>query len=316
MLPIRQLGRTGIEVTPMGFGSQTIGGLGYGEQDWTMSLPTVDAYLTNGGRFIDTARGYGVSEIYVGKALRKFPRANEVTVCSKSGTLHPPCIRADLEVSLFCLQRETIDVYYVHVPPSDFDALRRVLDAYERFRNEGKIRFIGVSNKGLITQQERDEAWRYLEDGRIDVMQFAYNFTRLDAEPLMAAARQRGIGVVVRQSTEGGMFTDAFRPGHVFTDHANDWRAQVKPSAMQEALLRIEAIRQRFVKPPYRTLAQVSLAFALANPDISAVIPGAGTPSEMMDNMAVNEMPLMNDVTARELTVAGAGLLELLRLRK
>jgi aryl-alcohol dehydrogenase-like predicted oxidoreductase len=110
MLTKRMLGQTGIEVTPLGFGSQTIGGLGYGDQDWSQSQPTADAYLAGGGRFIDTARGYGVSEIYVGKALRKSAQAGEVTVCSKSGTLHPPCIRADLEVSLFCLQREQLDV--------------------------------------------------------------------------------------------------------------------------------------------------------------------------------------------------------------
>ncbi len=316
MIKRRVLGRTGIEVTPVGFGSQTIGGLGYGDQNWAESEATARAYLKGGGRLIDTARGYGVSEIYVGKALKRFRARAEVTVCSKSGNTHPPVVRADMEVSRFCLQRDRIDVYYVHVPPPDFDQLRRVLDAYEQFKKEGKIRFIGVSNKGLTTQQERDEAWRFFEDGRIDVMQFPYSFARAEVAPLIAEARRRGIGVVVRQGLEGGMFTDKFRPGHRFTDRANDWRAGVDPAAMDEVLEGIEGIRRRFVKPPYRTLAQLALSFVLANPDVGATIPGAGSPEEMRDNLSVNDLPPMPASMAAELAEAGRGLLERMRPRK
>jgi aryl-alcohol dehydrogenase-like predicted oxidoreductase len=315
MLNKRRLGRTGIAVTPVGFGSQTIGGLGYGDQDWANSPPTADTYLQLGGRLIDTARGYGVSEIYVGKALKRFPQATEVTVCSKSGSLHPPVTRSDMEVSRFCLQRDVIDVYYIHVPPSDFDQLRRVLDAYEQFRKEGKIRFIGISQKMLLTEADREEAMRYIELGRADVMQFPYNFARPEVAPLIAAAKQRGIGVVVRQALEGGMFTDHFRPGHRFTDKANDWRAGVDPVVMEQVLQRMEEIRQQFVKPPFQTLAQVALAYVLANPDVSATIPGAGSPAEMRDNMAVNNLPPLTASVCRQLEEAGKGLLEMMRVR-
>lgn len=309
----RLLGRSGIEVTPVGFGSQTVGGLGYGDQNWDESLATVNAYLDAGGRFIDSARGYGVSEIYVGKALRKFRGRKGVVVSSKSGSLHPPIIRADMEVSRFCLQRDVIDIYYIHVPPSDFDQLRRVLDVYEQFKKEGKIRLIGVSQKGLQTTAEMDEAWRSFEDGRIDVMQFPYSFGRPHVAPLLAEARKRGIGVVVRQALEGGMFTDKFRPGHVFTDRANDWRAGVDPQVMEQALRRIEEIRRQFVKPPYTTLTQVALAYALLNPDVASTIPGAGCPAEMADNVAVMELPLLSDSDARGLETAAAGLLDFMR---
>jgi aryl-alcohol dehydrogenase-like predicted oxidoreductase len=300
-------------VTPVGFGSQTIGGLGYGDQDWETSQPTADAYLQGGGRLIDSARGYGVSEIYVGKALQRFAQAAEVTVCSKSGSTHPPVLRGDMEVSRFCLQRERIDVYYVHVPPADFDDLRRVLDAYEQFRKEGKIRFIGVSQKGLLTPHERDEGWRYLDDPRIDVMQFPYSLARPEVAPLLAEAGRRGIGVVVRQALEGGLLTDKFRPGHRFTDRANDWRAHIDPQAMEQALRQIDDIRRRFVRPPYRTLAQLALSFVLANADVSATIPGAGNPQEMRDNLSVNELPPMPAALAADLTEAARGLVHLLR---
>ena len=309
----RLLGRSGIEVTPVGFGSQTVGGLGYGDQDWDQSLATVSAYLAAGGRFIDSARGYGVSEIYVGRALKRFRGRKGVTVSSKSGNTHPPIIRADMEVSRFCLQREVIDIYYIHVPPSNFDQLRRVLDVYEQFKKEGKIRLIGVSQKGLQTGEEMDEAWRSFQDERIDVMQFPYSFGRPEVAPLLAEARKRGIGVVVRQALEGGMFTDKFRPGHVFTDRANDWRAGVNPQSMKQSLDRIEDIRRQFVKPPYTTLTQVALLYALRNPDVTATIPGAGSPAEMADNVSVMKLPPLPDSAARDLETAAAGLLGLMR---
>jgi aryl-alcohol dehydrogenase-like predicted oxidoreductase len=309
----RLLGRSGIEVTPVGFGSQTVGGLGYGDQDWDQSLATVSAYLAAGGRFIDSARGYGVSEIYVGRALKRFRGRKGVIVSSKSGNTHPPIIRADMEVSRFCLQREVIDIYYIHVPPSNFDQLRRVLDVYEQFKKEGKIRLIGVSQKGLQTGEEMDEAWRSFQDERIDVMQFPYSFGRPEVAPLLAEARKRGIGVVVRQALEGGMFTDKFRPGHVFTDRANDWRAGVNPQSMKQSLDRIEDIRRQFVKPPYTTLTQVALLYALRNPDVTATIPGAGSPAEMADNVSVMKLPPLPDSAARDLETAAAGLLGLMR---
>lgn len=309
----RVLGRSGIEVTPLGFGSQTVGGLGYGDQDWDESLATVQAYLGAGGRFIDSARGYGVSEIYVGRALKKFRGRAGVTVSSKSGNTHPPIVRSDMEVSRFCLQREVIDIYYVHVPPKSFDDLRRLLDTYAQFKEEGKIRLIGVSQKGLMVQEEIDEAWRSFEDGRIDVMQFPYSFGRPEVAPLLAEARKRGIGVVVRQALEGGMFTDKFRPGHRFVDRANDWRAGIDPQAMEQCLQRIEDIRRQFVKPPYTTLTQLALAYALHNPDVTATIPGAGSPAEMADNMSLQKLPPISDSVAKDLESAAAGLLALMR---
>jgi aryl-alcohol dehydrogenase-like predicted oxidoreductase len=310
------MGRTGLEVTPVGFGSQTIGGLGYGDQDWDESLPTALAYLKGGGRFIDTARGYGVSEIYVGKALRKFPKADEVVVCSKSGSMHPPVIRSDLDTSLYCVGRDRLDLYTVHVPPPSLDHLKKMLDAYQRFREQGKIRFIGVSNRGLSTSAERDEALKIMEDERIDVLQFPYSFARPEVAPLIAEARKRGKGVVVRQALEGGMFTDKFRPGHRFTDRDNDWRAGVAPDDMEKALRLIEEIRKRFVKPPYRTLSNVALAFVLSDPNVCATIPGAGSVAEMKENLSANDAPPLTAAAAAELMEMARPIVGLLRPKR
>jgi aryl-alcohol dehydrogenase-like predicted oxidoreductase len=313
MLAKRPLGKTGLQVTPVGFGSQTIGGLGYGDQDFGLSEATVTAYLEAGGRFIDSARGYGMSEVYVGKALAKFARADEVLVTSKSGSLHPPVIRSDLDVSRHCLGRDRIDIYFVHVPPPDFDQLRRVLDAYQQYKDQGKIRLIGVSCRGLANQEERDEVLRYFEDGRIDVLQFPYGLAHVDVAPLIAAARQRGIGTVARRTLEGGLFIDALAPGSRFADRANDWRASLRQDVLDQILALVQEIRRRFAVGPYTSVAQVALLYALAHPDVSAIIPGAGTPAEMRQNMTLNDLPPLPAATVDELTKIGRKVGELLR---
>lgn len=313
-MELRTLGRSGLRVTPLGFGAQTIGGLGYGDQDWSASQPTIDAYLLAGGRFIDTARGYGASEIHVGKALARFPAAEQVVVCSKSGNTHPPVIHGDLEVSRHLVGRPCLDVYYIHVPPTDPAQTRRVLEAYARFREQGLIRLIGLSQRRLASQAELTEGLALMQDPRIDVMQFPYSFIRPEVGRLLDEAQRRGIGVVVRQALEGGMLTDHFRPGHRFTDHDNDWRAHVPVERMEQALRQIEAIRVRFIRPPYTSLAQLALSFVLRHPAVAATIPGAGTPAELRDNLSAANLPPMPADLADELVTAGRGLLELLQL--
>lgn len=147
-------------------------------------------------------------------------------------------------------------------------------------------------------------------------MQFPYSCGRPEVAPLIAAAKQKGIGVVVRQGLEGDLLTDKFRPGHQFTDRANDWWAGIDPACMAEALQRLDAIRRQFVKPPYPTLAQVALAYVLSNPDVSATIPGAGRPAEMRDNLSVNDLPLLPAGTVKDLTEAADGRRRLMRQKK
>ncbi|MFW5752703.1 MAG: aldo/keto reductase [Planctomycetota bacterium] len=311
------LGETGLTVTRLGFGSQTIGGLGYGPQDQSASVPAALAYLAGGGRLIDTARGYGTSEIHVGRALRAYGMPSHlVTICSKSGSTHPPCIAADLETSRYCLGRDHIDVYYVHVPPADRDALMRVLDAYEDFRRDGRIRFIGLSCKRLDRPEACEEVRDWIHDGRAQVMQFPYSFARPWVGELIAEARAAGIGCVVRQALEGGLLSGAYRPGHRFTDRANDGRAGVDPAAMAEALELIDAIRQRFAVGPYATLADVSLAYVLSHPDVAATIPGGGDPEQVTTNLRADALPPLSPETRQELEAMAAPLVPLTRQGK
>ena len=111
MPQLRPLGKTGKQVTAIGYGSQTIGGLGYGPQNQDDSVAIAQHYLHKGGRFIDSARGSGTSEIHVGKAIGASGiDPDEIVVCSKTGSLHPPVAASDLDVSRFCLRHDVIDL--------------------------------------------------------------------------------------------------------------------------------------------------------------------------------------------------------------
>jgi aryl-alcohol dehydrogenase-like predicted oxidoreductase len=304
----RELGERGGTVTAVGYGTWAIGGLGYGDQDEEQALAAIDTYLEGGGRFIDTARGYGVSEIMVGKRLKRFAQADEVYVASKSGSAHPPIIATDCETSRFCLQRDAIDLYYVHVPPEDFDHLRRMLDVYEKMKNLGRIRAIGVSCRRVETPEDEDVVRRYLTDGRIDVLQIDHSLASRTPGALIEEVAAAGVGVVTRTNLMGGFLTGKWAPGHRFADKANDWRAGRDPEALDRVFALVRELADRCVAPPYENMAQLALAYCLHQPGVGAIIPGGRSPEQVRNNLAVAGLPAPTGPVLEDLQSTGAEL--------
>ena len=145
----------------------------------------------------------------------------------------------------------------MHVPPPDFDALRRLLDVYQEAKDRGKIRYVGVSCKGVNSPETLDTAMRYLEDDRIDLLQVGYSYVQPSAEPLIAAAHAKGVGIVARSCMAGGLLTGRYKPGHVFTDPANNGRANIPETGSTGCCGSCEEIERAFLKPPYTSMAQL-----------------------------------------------------------
>jgi aryl-alcohol dehydrogenase-like predicted oxidoreductase len=313
----RTLGRSGLAVTALGYGGWAIGGLGYGDQDERDADAAVDAYLRGGGRCIDTARGYGVSEILIGKRLKACAAAGEVFVASKSGSTHPPIVRTDLETSRFCLQRDALDLYYIHVPPPEWEPMDRLLDAYQELKARGRTRLVGVSCPNVDGEAEADRVRRYVADPRTDVIQIAYSCARPPVVgELIADAHRRGVGVVARMNLEGGFLTGKWKPGVRFTDKANDWRAGLAEATVDRIVALGQGLAARFVRPPYQTLAQLALAYCLANPHVSAVIPGGRSARQVEANLSVDRLPPLDAQTCKALAAAAAPMGPLLRERR
>ena len=156
----RQLGKTDLFITPLGFGSWAVGGggwqFGWGSQDDRESIAAINRALDRGINWIDTAAVYGLghSEEIVAKALRgRTERPYIFTKCSMvwdaagniSHSLKRDSIRREVEDSLRRLQIETIDLYQIHWPNPRTD-IEEGWSTLSELKREGKVRNIGVSN--------------------------------------------------------------------------------------------------------------------------------------------------------------------------
>jgi len=189
----RPLGRTGLEISDIGFG-----GINY-------LSPEVALYAHECGvNAFDTAEAYGQSERMLGQALKGV--RDKVVITTKHQLTTPEltmtgAIIKRIEESLRRLQTDFVDIAMLHAI-DDPAALRReeVLAAYDRLKRDGKVRFSGFS-----THQPARTLPEAIEGGRFDVVLMAYNHLEsAAAEPLIARARDKGIGTIAMKVFAGG----------------------------------------------------------------------------------------------------------------
>src|SRR5947209_8617501 len=169
----RQLGKTDLQITPLGLGTWAMGGgkwqFGWGEQDDQESIATVHRALELGMNWIDTAAVYGLghAEEIVGRALKEWRSEDKpyvFTKCSRvwndqgeiSSSLKEQSLRKELEDSLRRLQVDVIDLYQIHWPRPDED-IEEGWSALAKFQQEGKARYIGVSNFNVSQMRRAEE---------------------------------------------------------------------------------------------------------------------------------------------------------------
>ena len=293
----RLLGRTGFEVTELGFGAWPIGGIGYGPINERNAIECAEAYLDAGGNFIDTARRYGQSEAIIGKTLHRKNMRNGIFISTKTfkGELMEtiPDIRLEIEQSLRFLQTDYVDIYYLHMPPVNREVMNRALDEFEALKSDGKIRAIGASIKGpAVTTATVDLCKKYINTGRVDVIQIVYSILRQANAEIFDCAYKKGVAIVARTAIESGFLSGKYRPGDVISEgHRKRW-----PSDTQEKIFRLVNELQNYaVRAPYRSLVQVAIRFALEPKEISCVIAGARNASQMRENMEVVSLPPLDD---------------------
>jgi len=196
----RILGRTGLEVSAVGFGGIPIQGIGDDEAD-----AVIGAALDAGITFFDTARGYTDSEAKLGRALAG---RRGVVVASKTMARDAAAMAADIETSLGNLGREVVDLYQMH-NVATAEVLAKVIgpggayEAMDRARRDGKIRFIGV------TGHSREVLAKAVATDLFDTVQHPYN--PLEPEwraEVIPAARARGMGIIGMKPAAGGALGD------------------------------------------------------------------------------------------------------------
>lgn len=286
------LGRTDFEVTEICFGGWGIGSFHYGDVSEKDGRACIETYLQYGGNFIDTARLYNNSEKIIGHVLQKHGNRESVFVSSKSPEVDPIKLRGHLEESLRTLKLDYVDLYYMHHPPDDHDEMHYLLEVFEKFKKEGKIRAIGASIKGCdVAQRTTNLCRQYIRSNRIDVIQVIYSIFRQKTAEVFKEAQERGVAIVARTVLENGFLTGKYVPGDTF--RGNDHRQRWESKRLKKILAFAQELKSFAIHPPFQTLAEVALRFALDTPGITSVIIGSKNSQQTCQNLNVASLPAL-----------------------
>ena len=291
-LPLRPLGRTGLEVTPLALGTWQLGGE-WGDFDQREAVAAIRRARDLGVNFFDTAQayGFGASERLLGEALRDDlrQRRDEIVIATKGGlrmTYHGMVrdssrewLREGVEESLRALELEHIDLYQVHWPDPDV-AFAETAGALQELVDEGKIRHVGVSNFD-VEQIDDFAGWRPVE-----TVQPPYHLFRRGIEAdLLPYALERDIGVLVYGPLAHGLLTGALREDTEFAP--DDWRSKSEVFRGDSYRRNLDTVQEleRFARDRGHTVSQVAIAWTLANPAVDVAIVGSRRAAHLDDSV-------------------------------
>jgi len=294
----RKFGKTGIDISAIGFGCWEIGG-GYGSIEETEFIKAVGRALDQGINSFDTAEayGFGASEKSLAKALGA--RRKEAVITTKFGVGYPDApnyrdstrkrVMESIEKSLKNLDTDYVDVYLIHWPDRSvpFEEPMRALDELVK---QGKVRAVGLSNFKLAEIERCNQA------RRVDVVQYCWNmFDRRMQKEIFPYCRDHQVGVMAYGSLAYGVLTGTMSEEMDFG--SDDWRSRrgrlgninlfqhlFGPDHFLKNLRAVEELKpiaQRYGK----TLPQFALRWTLSNPVISTALVGCRNEREVNDNV-------------------------------
>ncbi len=307
----RKLGRTGIEVSEIGYGAWGIGGAQWGGADDEESLQALHRAIDLGLNFIDTALAYGEgrSERLVGQVVRereetvhvatKVPPKNRIWPAEEGAALDevfpPGYVRECAEQSLRNLEMDTVDLLQLHVWNDDWADSDELLDEVGELQSSGKIRFFGIS----INDHQPSNGLRLVRSGAVDTVQVIYNvFDQSPEDELLPACREHGVGVIARVPLDEGGLTGRIDADTEF--EGDDFRAHYfRGDRKREVHDRATAIATDLGIDESR-LAEGALRFVLSEAAVSTVIPGMRSLRNVERNIAASDAgPLSADERER-----------------
>ncbi len=299
----RELGKTGIKVSEVGFGTWGIGGAtadgphSYGDVNDAESKIALERAFDLGINFFDTSNiyGYGHAEELLGTTFKG--RRDKVVIASKVGyvkhggpwDLSPSFIRKCLEETLKRLQSDYVDLYQIHSPPIELlEQTPEAVDELKKLKQEGKIRAFGYSVKNP-------------KEGELVINTYGFqtvqvNFNMIDQRAydigLFDIAEKAGAGIIARTPFAFGFLTGTVKDIHFNPkDHRSAW-----PEHQLKIWMEAPSLFAPLNAGTSRTLAELALQFCLSFKPISSVIPGILHPSEADDNAKASGLvPLTPD---------------------
>jgi len=294
---LRKLGNSDLHLTPIGFGAWAIGGgnweFAWGPQEDSESISAIHRALDLGINWIDTAAIYGLghSEEVVGRAVKTFSGAKPLifTKCSMRWhadrsiyrSLKADSLAEELESSLRRLGVDTIDLYQIHWPNPE-EEIEEGWEALTRFQQEGKIRWIGVSNF-TVEQMKRAQ-----QIAPITSLQPPYSMLRRTIEQeILPFTLANGIGVINYSPMVSGLLTGTMTAERIAALPSDDWRrksVEFTEPRLSKNLRLVELLREigsaHGVGP-----GVIAVAFTLHHPAVTAAIVG-GRSGKQVEGLA------------------------------
>ncbi|MCC6848681.1 MAG: aldo/keto reductase [Deltaproteobacteria bacterium] len=309
MIELRQLGQTGLRVSRLGLGLAAVGRPGYITLGRARDLPRertpealaarsaelCNAAWTGGIRYFDAARSYGRAEEFLARWLgaRGLP-AGAVTIGSKWGYRYTAgwtvdaAVHEEKELSLARFEQQLgetcallgaqLDLYQIHSATAESGCLddARLLAALVGARRSGACRALGLSLSGPTSDRALERALAARVDGErvFDVVQATVNVLEPSLLPLLAAARAEGLGVIAKEVHANGRLTE-------LNDRPQD-------AELVTALRRIAAEART-------TVADLALAWVLAQPQVDVALSGAATTAQLASHVRAAALGLEAD---------------------
>lgn len=294
----RPFGKSGIEVSAIGYGAWGIGQSQWIGAEDDESIRALQRAIELGVNFIDTARAYGDghSERLVGQVVRATPERVYVATKVPPMNLTWPAeegihvdevfpgehIRRSTEQSLANLGVDTLDLQQLHVWQDDWIGQGDWLETIHELRDEGKIRFFGVS----INDHQPDTALRAVREELVDSVQVIFNvFDQSPSDELFPACLEHGVAVIVRVALDEGGLTGRITADSEFPedDFRNHYFGGDRGREVEE---RVKAITEE-LEIDTDDMAGAALRFVLSEPAVSTVIPGMRSVRNVERNVAV-----------------------------
>ncbi|WP_430597439.1 aldo/keto reductase [Enterococcus sp. AZ177] len=295
-----QIGRTEVHSTPLGLGTNAVGGHNlFPNLNDNTGKEIVHTALTNGITLLDTAFAYGMgrSEELIGEVLKEFDRSKVIIATkaahdpAKDGAFNntPEFLARSVDEALQRLQTEYVDIFYIHFP-DETTPKNEAVAALQKIKETGKIRAIGVSNFSLDQIKEANQ------DGYVDIVEDEYSLIHREAEQeLLPYLKENQISFVPYFPLASGLLTGKYE--HNITFPPEDLRSKKPDFQVERFNVILDKVNQlKQIAAEYNaSVAEVVLAWYIKNPFVDVVIPGAKKVEQVINNVKALDVHLTDE---------------------
>jgi aryl-alcohol dehydrogenase-like predicted oxidoreductase len=298
------MGNSGIDISVIGQGTWEMGNDFFGEVDDKLAINAIRASVDAGVNMVDTAAAYGsdgASERVVAKAIKGI--RDKVVLATKLGVLRvegayvrcldPVVMRKEIEDSLRRLETDYIDLYFIHWPDLN-NSIDAALELMVKFKEEGKIRAIGVSNFDTALIKKA------IDIADISVVQPPLNMLNRSSieNGILPFCQQNGVGIITYGSLGGGILTGKMEKPVTGGKELRSAFYTFYEEPMWSKCQKLLEVLRGIAGDRGTTVAQVSINWVLSQPGVTGSLMGATTPEMAYENASAAEWELTADEVA------------------